>query len=55
MPKKQKQESPEEQSERFRNAVQELIDAGELNPTEAEKRFEDAMKRVAASAEKPST
>lgn len=37
MPRKQKQESQEEQSDRFRKAVQDLIDAGELNPTEAEK------------------
>jgi polyhydroxyalkanoate synthesis regulator phasin len=36
MPKKQNQESQAEQSERFRKAVRELVDAGELNPTEAE-------------------
>ena len=39
MPKKQKQESQKEQSERFRKAVQDMIDAGELSPTEAEERF----------------
>jgi polyhydroxyalkanoate synthesis regulator phasin len=36
MPKKQKQESQAEQSERFRKAVQELVDAGELSSTEAD-------------------
>jgi hypothetical protein len=40
MPKKKHQETPEEQSERFRKEVQRLIDAGELNPTEADERFE---------------
>ncbi len=36
MPKKQSRETPEEQSERFKREAQKLIDAGELNPTEAE-------------------
>ena len=36
MPKKQDRETPEEQSERFKRDAQKLIDAGELNPTEAE-------------------
>ena len=36
MPKKENRESPEEQSERFKREAQRLIDAGELNPTEAE-------------------
>lgn len=36
MPKKLKSESQSEQSERFREAVRGLIDAGELNPTEAD-------------------
>ncbi|MEI9927979.1 MAG: hypothetical protein WDN44_10220 [Sphingomonas sp.] len=35
MPKKQSEESPEAQSERFRREAQNLIDAGELSPTEA--------------------
>ena len=38
MPKKKNPESPEEQGERFKRQVQKLIDAGELDPTEAEKR-----------------
>lgn len=36
MPKKAKQESDAEQAERFRRDAQRLIDAGELNPTEAD-------------------
>lgn len=35
MPKKQKQEMQAEQSKRFKREAQKLIDAGELNPTEA--------------------
>lgn len=45
MAKKQNKESQAEQSERFRKAVQDLIDAGELNPTEADEKFEQAMRR----------
>jgi hypothetical protein len=40
MPKKAKQETQAEQSERFRVEVERLIAAGELNPTEADKAFE---------------
>ena len=36
MPKKKRQESQAEQSKRFKAHAQKLIDAGELNPTEAE-------------------
>jgi len=36
MPKKAKQETQAEQSARFISDAQKLIDAGELNPTEAE-------------------
>lgn len=36
MPKKKVQESQAEQSERFQKAVRDMVDAGELNPTEAE-------------------
>lgn len=46
MPKKKSEESQAEQSERFRKAVQDLVGAGELNLTEAEELFEDAIKRV---------
>lgn len=40
MAKKKNQETQEEQSERFRDAVRQMIDDGELNPTEAEKTLE---------------
>lgn len=46
MPKKKNQESQEEQSERFRQAVRVLVDAGELNPTEADKAFDKLMGNV---------
>ena len=36
MPKKLKRETQAEQSKRFKKDAQELIDAGELNPTEAD-------------------
>ena len=36
MPKKKRQESQAEQSARFIRDAQKLIDAGELNPTDAE-------------------
>lgn len=38
----------EEQSKRFFDAVRELVDAGELNPTEAEERFERAVNKLAS-------
>jgi polyhydroxyalkanoate synthesis regulator phasin len=43
MPKKKNPETQEQQSERFRKVVRELVDAGELNPTEADKAFEQAL------------
>lgn len=51
MPKKQKRETQKEQSERFKKAVQDMIDAGELNPIEADKAFE---KLVGNAGVKPS-
>ena len=36
MPEKKRKDKPGEQRKRFERAVQDLIDAGELNPTEAE-------------------
>lgn len=44
MPKKQNAESQNEQSERFKREAQKLIDAGELNPTDAD----SAMERILA-------
>jgi len=47
MPKKRKTETQAEQSKRFLDAVQELIDAGELNPIEADKQFDNALEKMA--------
>ena len=46
MPKKKNQESQAEQSERFRKTVCDLVDADELNLTEADEAF---RKLVSAS------
>ena len=46
MPKKAKAESPEEQSERFRQAVRDMVAAGVLSPTEADEMFSKAMDGV---------
>lgn len=40
MPKRKVTEPPDVQSARFKRDAQALIDAGELNPTEADKAFE---------------
>jgi len=47
MAKKQSKECPDKQFERFRKTVQDMVDAGELNPTEAEERFDRAMDKIA--------
>lgn len=47
MPKKKDKLTQAEQSERFRKAVLDLARAGELDPTEAEERFELAMNKIA--------
>lgn len=52
MPKKKPGMSPEEQSRAFKQKVRELIDAGELSPTEADAAFERAMRGV-RTEEKP--
>jgi hypothetical protein len=46
MPKKKEQLSQAEQSRRFREEVQRLIDAGELSPTESDDRFERAVEQI---------
>jgi hypothetical protein len=46
MPKKKSPETPEEQSERFKREAQRLIDAGELNPTEANAALDGLVKRA---------
>lgn len=50
MPKKKKQETQAEQSERFKKAAQDMIDAGELNPIEADKALDTILKQ---SSSKP--
>lgn len=47
MPKKIERETAEQQSERFKRDAQKLIDADELNPTEADKAFDRVMYGVA--------
>jgi polyhydroxyalkanoate synthesis regulator phasin len=53
MPKKKTTETQAEQSERFRQTVRDLVDAGELNPTEADDAFERALARAAPTRGKP--
>lgn len=52
MPRKQNELTPEEQSERFREAVREMIARGDLDPAEADRAL-DAMVKRAASATSP--
>ena len=52
MPKKKPGMTPEEQSERFKRDAQRLIDAGELNPTEADEMV-DSLTRSLAPEPKP--
>ena len=46
MPKKKHEETQEQQSKRFLKAVADLEAAGELNPTEADGRFEKAVGKI---------
>ncbi len=49
MPKKKSPpEAQEEQSERFRKAVTDAMNAGELNPTEAEAAVDGLVRRASA-------
>jgi len=47
VPKKKRPETPEKQSERFKRRAQELIDAGILNPTDAEKALDEFVREEA--------
>jgi len=47
MPKKKRVETQEEQSARFKRDAQKLIDAGELNPTEADAAVDKIVRRSA--------
>lgn len=52
MTKKPKRENQKEQSARFERAVQDMIDAGELNPTEADEAMERVMRKISSTAPK---
>lgn len=54
MPKKKHSESASEQADRFQKEVERLVAAGELNPTEADERFERAMRGIRRSTRPPS-
>ncbi|MGI8705836.1 MAG: hypothetical protein ACR2JJ_08610 [Sphingomicrobium sp.] len=47
MPKKKPGMTPEQQKEAFRAKVREMIDAGELNPTEADRAMDELVRRAA--------
>lgn len=49
MPTKKHNETPEEQSARFRAEVEKLIVAGELSPTEADAALDSLVRREAKS------
>lgn len=44
MPNKQNQESQAEQSKRFKKTVADLVDAGELSPTDADRAIDTLVK-----------
>lgn len=50
MPKKKREETQAEQSARFRAEVERLIEAGELNPLEADEVFD----KLVRSSSRPS-
>lgn len=50
MPKKKTQETQAEQSERFRKTVRDLVAAGELNPIEADRKFEALTSKFKANS-----
>lgn len=53
MPKKKPGMTPEEQSEAFKREAQRLIDAGKLNPTEAEDALDRLVKHQRRGATRP--
>jgi hypothetical protein len=50
MPAKKKPETQAEQTQRFRLKVKELIDAGELSPTDAEAALDKLVRQSASNA-----
>lgn len=53
MPKKKTRESQKTQSKRFDAEVQKRIDAGDLSPTDAAEKFDEAVRAVASPKKKP--
>jgi polyhydroxyalkanoate synthesis regulator phasin len=51
MPAKKNPESQAEQSQRFRIKVKELIDAGELNPTDADAALDKLVRKAGNSTD----
>lgn len=49
MPQKKNQQTQAEQSERFKKAVRESIDAGELNTTEADEALDSLIRKSQTS------
>ena len=47
MPKKKEPGSPEAQSERFKHEAERLIEAGELNPIEADAAMDKLVRKAA--------
>lgn len=45
MPKKKHKETPGEQSARFRAEVEKMIEAGELNPTDADEVLDKLVRK----------
>jgi len=46
MPKKKPGMTPEEQSQKFKDVAQKLIDAGELNPIDADKAVDRVVRKA---------
>jgi polyhydroxyalkanoate synthesis regulator phasin len=55
MPKAKNTPTPKEQRERFEKTVRDMIDAGELNPTEADNAMEKVMRSVRTKKEDSAT
>lgn len=55
MAEKKAPETPEDQSERFKREAQKLIDAGELNPTDAARRLDSLVRKSSAEGRFDST
>ena len=49
MPKKKQNETPAEQSARFRAEVERMIAAGELSPTEADEALDRIIRKSSAN------